>query len=61
VREPVESWGAVRSPRDLLSAPSLRLLLLLTVAPADPQSRKPVPWVPPVIDDVRLEWEPGRR
>jgi len=61
VREPVESWGAVRSPRDLLSAPSLRLLLLLTVEPADPQSRKPVPWVPPVIDDVRLEWEPGRR
>lgn len=61
VRAPLETWGAVRSPRDLLSAPSLRLLLLLTVEPADPQSRKPMPWLPPVIDDVRLEWEPGRR
>jgi hypothetical protein len=58
---PRERWGAVRSPRDLLSAPALRLLVLLTVEPPDPQSRRPPPWNPPLVDEVRLEWEPGRR
>ena len=58
---PRESWGAVSSPRDLLSAPALRLLVLLTVEPPDPRSRRPPPWSPPFVDEVRLEWEPGRR
>lgn len=58
---PRERWGAVRSPRELLSAPALRLLILLSVEPPDPRSRRPPPWNPPLVDEVRLEWEPGRR
>lgn len=59
--EPKSEWGLVSSPRDLLSAPALRLLLSLTVEPADRGSRARLKWDPPVIDDVRLQWEPGNR
>lgn len=57
--EPLEAWGAVESPSDLLDADSLRVLIHLTVVP--PRTRgqeRPGLWYPPVVDQVRLTWEP---
>ncbi len=55
---PLEDWGAVDSPRDLLDSSSLRLLIQLRVDPAGPGQKKYGLWYPPVVDDVRLIWEP---
>lgn len=54
---PLEEWGAVDHPRDLLESSSLRLLIHLR---ADPTGNHPRPgrWYPPVVDSIRLSWEP---
>ena len=59
IGRPLEEWGAVESPKDLLEADRLRLLLLLTVDP--PRRVFGEVWDPPVIDEVRLSWEPAPR
>jgi diadenosine tetraphosphatase ApaH/serine/threonine PP2A family protein phosphatase len=57
VDRPLTEWGAVNSPRDLLEADRLRVLVILTVGPSTGRTR----WNPPVVDDVQLVWEPERR
>ena len=59
IGRPLEEWGAAESPKDLLEADRLRLLLLLTVDP--PLRVTGEAWNPPVIDEVRLSWEPAPR
>jgi hypothetical protein len=55
---PIEDWGMVDSPSDLLESSSLRILCILRVDPADAGQVKPGLWYPPLIDDVRLSREP---
>ncbi len=60
--EPIEQWGVVDDPALLPNPGPLRLLLRLEVDPVDPS--RPgghdefLRWKPPVIDEVRLFWEP---
>lgn len=61
IGKPLEDWGAVESPRDLLEADRLRVLVILTAEPDGPESAKRGRWYPPLVDDVHLVWERPRR
>lgn len=59
--EPVEQWGLVDDPALLPISGPLRLLLWFEVGPpnpAPPGGDDSLRWNPPVIDEVRLFWEP---
>jgi hypothetical protein len=56
---PVEEWGVVDDPSELLSADALRLFIELTMEPArDGVGGR---WSPPLVDEVRLFWEARER
>lgn len=59
IRAPMEEWGIVEDPSELLSADALRLLIELELAPPGPARGRT--WDPPLLDEVRLFWEGGRR
>ncbi|MCB9914383.1 MAG: Ig-like domain-containing protein [Planctomycetes bacterium] len=52
---PLEQWGLVDTPAELIGADALRLFLELEVRP--PEDGRNMLWAPPFVDDVRLWWE----
>lgn len=53
-----ELWGLVDDPKDLRDARALRLLLELEARPPVPGRRETFAWEPPIVDEVRVHWDP---
>lgn len=57
---PPESWGAREHPGALRGAAALLVLVELSVDPPPADLEVPVPWRPPVVDEVYLVFERGK-
>ena len=56
---PPETWGAREHPGALVGVPALSLLVELSMPAAPEDPGVPVPWRPPVVDEVHLVFERG--
>jgi hypothetical protein len=55
---PLEEWGIVDDPSELLSTDALRLFIELEMGPPVTPGER---WEPPFVDEVRLFWEARAR
>jgi hypothetical protein len=55
---PLDEWGIVQDPSELLSTDALRLFIELEMGPPLLAGER---WEPPFVDEVRLFWEAQAR